>query len=469
MTKSEKMKLRKKNSRKGIMAAAILIAGIAMTATQTRAQIFPLTENNWRNPEFVARFLGSYGVDTSTNPAITAEDRAFFESIVPLMQSNVGEAIRQLSAATLPETTAAFDYTLGNLYFQTRNLQQAIASYETAIRKFPNFLRAYKNLGLILVQIGDYTKARQMIIKAIELGGADTDLYGTLGYCYLNAGDYGAALEAYKLAMVFNPDSRDWRLGKVQCLMNLGGYSEAAGLLDKLIEQNPSDESLLLLQANAFVSEQKTTEAAANLMMVRQMGKANAVSLTLLGDIFVNQNNIELAVPYYMEALRASGLDLSRAMRVAKSLVNRGAWEQAETYLTSLENEKMSELSEADKLEVLNLKASTALGQGKSDEAAGILEKVVERDPLNGRALLLIAEYHWKNNDIERAEIYFGRAQKVEDTRVESLIQNARMLVSVKDYGKAAKLLNEAQLLNPQPHVGDYLAKVEAAHRASQY
>jgi hypothetical protein len=24
-------------------------------------------------------------------------------------------------------------------------------------------------------------------------------------------------------------------------------------------------------------------------------------------------------------------------------------------------------------------------------------------------------------------------------------------------------------LLNPQPHVGDYLAKVEAAHRASQY
>lgn len=449
-----------------ILFVAVLCHTLILEAN---AQIYPLSENNWRNPEFVARFLGSYGVDSSTSPPITAEDKLFFESVVPNIQSNVSYAIQQLQQVITPESNAAFDYTLANLYFQTRNLQMAVISYENAIRKFPSFLRAYKNLGLILVQQGDYVKARKMIIKAIELGGADTDLYGTLGYCYLNSGDYGAAIEAYNLAMVFNPDSRDWRLGKVQCLMNTGGYSEAAALLDKLIEQNPGEESLILLQANAFVSDQKTNEAAANLMMVRQMGRANAVSLTLLGDIYVNQNNIDMAIPYYLEALDSSGLDLSRAMRVAKSLVNRGVWDQAEKYINKLEAEKYASMTQSDQLELLNMKASTAMGHGKGDEAAEILEKVVEKDPLNGRALILIAEYYWKKNEIERASIYFSRAQKVEETRLDSLIQNARMLVSIKDYATATKLLNEAQMLKPQPHVGDYLAKVEAADRASRF
>ncbi|MCD8535671.1 MAG: tetratricopeptide repeat protein [Verrucomicrobia bacterium] len=433
------------------------------------AQIFPLSENTWRNPEFVARFLGSYGVNTGVNPAITAEDKLLFETLVPLMQSNVPMAIQQLRASITPMTSAAFEYTLGNLYFQGRNLNEAVSAYEAAIRKFPNFLRAYKNMGLILVQQGDYEKARTMLVKAIELGGADADLYGTLGYCYLNSSKYVAALDAYKMAMIFNPDSRDWKLGKIQCLMNLEQYKEAVGLLDDMIERYPNEEALLLMQANALISEQKTAEAAANLQIVRQMGKATAVSLTLLGDIFVNQNNVDLAIPYYLEALKTDGLDLVRAMRVGKSLVNRGAWTEAESYLVSLENEKGSQLAETDRLEILNLKATSALGQGKNDEAAVILEKVVERDPLNGKALLLIAEYNWKKNELEKAQIFFNRAQKVEDTRVDALVRNAQMFVTMKEYGKAAKLLNEAQLLKPQNHVGDYLAKVEAAHRATQY
>ena len=35
--------------------------------------ILPLTQNNWNNPQFVDRFLGTYGVDSKKEPQITEE------------------------------------------------------------------------------------------------------------------------------------------------------------------------------------------------------------------------------------------------------------------------------------------------------------------------------------------------------------------------------------------------------------
>ena len=442
---------------------------VASGLCRTEAQIYPLSENNWRNPEYLARFLGSYGINANVNPSITNEDKVLFESLVPLMQTDVQGAITKLTQVIKPETNAAFDYTLGNLYFQRRQLDGAVSAYQSAIQKFPTFLRAYKNLGLILVQQGKFAQSREMMIKSIELGGADADLYGTLGFCYLNEGMYAAGLEAYKMAMMFSPKSRDWRLGKVQCLMNLGEYKEAADLLNGLIDEFPGDTSLIMLQANALVSTQNTIDAAANLEVVRQLGKANSSTLILMGDIYVNMGHPNLALNYYLEALDGEDLNGDRALRVGRALVNRGAWTEAESFLSKLEGSATDAMTEAQELEVMNLRASTALGTGRSADAAAILERVVERDPLNGRALMLIAEYNWKNNDYEKADIFYRRAQKVEATRVDALIQNARMHVSMKEYGKAVRLLSEAQVVKPQSYVAEYMAKVEAAQRASQF
>lgn len=447
-----------------------LTSAVALfTVIESTANIFPLSENSWSNPDFVKRFMGSYGVDTSLNPSITSEDKELFQELVPLIQSDPNQAINFLRTKITRESSAALDYTLANLFFQTQKTSYAVQAYQMSIKKFPNFLRAYKNLGLLYVQEGNYEEARKMLLKAIELGGGDGDLYGTLGFCYLNTGKYSNALESYKMAMIFMPDSRDWRLGKVQCLTNLGRHVEAIEMLNHLIEETPGDASLILLQANSMVANQKPMEAAANLQIVKAMGEANAGSLTLLGDIFVNANNVDLAFPHYMDALKADGLDADRAFRVARVLVSRYAWDQAESYLSEVDSRFGAKLSDSQKLELLNYQASVALGKNQSSKAAEILNQVVDRDPLNGKALLLLAEYHWELDEFEKAELYYTRAAKVDDSKVEALIQNARMRVAMKDYAKAVDLLQEAQLIQPQSYVQDYLAKVQAVARAYQY
>jgi len=440
----------------------------AFAALSTTAAQSPLFENSWDNPQFVARFTGTYGFDTDVNPGINAAEKAVFEKLVPLIQSQPAQAIATLKAAITPASSAALDYTLGNIHFQSRAFPDAVAAYQAALKKFPNFLRAHKNLGRLYVQQGDAKSALPHLLRVIELGGAEGDIYGLVGYCYLQAGSVTSALDAYRTALLFSPKSRDWRLGKIQCLINTSQHREAAAMLDELIVEKPDDASLWLLQANAYVASGSPSDAAVNLELIRHMGKATPTSLALLGDIYINANQPDLALAAYKDILKGEQIDPERALRAARILASRGAWTEAEVYLKDLNDRLLAKLPASGKSEVAALLAKVALARGEDDQAASLLTKVLESDPLNGRALLLLADYHWKKSDRERADLYYTRAASVEEVRVEALVQHARMNVTLKNFSAASKLLGQAQSIKPQPHVGEFLTKVEAAARATR-
>lgn len=444
----------------------VLTAVCLLVPAGGRAQTYPLSENTWSNPEFVQRFLGSYGFDTETTPTINSEEKALLEAIAPLVAAQPAQAIQQLKAGIKPDSSPALTYTLANLQFQGGALAEAEAGYREAIRRFPNFLRAYKNLGIVHVQQGRHADAVPLFLKVVQLGGQGGDVYGLLGYGYLNSGNSEAALRAYEQALFFEPGSRDWRMGRVQCLMNLGRHAEAIGVIEDLVERFPAQGDLLMLQANAYVALERPLEAAATVEILRSMGKATPAALTLLGDIYLNFSQADLALGAYAEAV-GGGLSADRSLRVAKRLAVVGAWSQLDGFLGRVESSGPSAMSPADEIEVLNLKAQSDLAQGKTEAAAGRLAEVVRRDPLNGRALVLLANYHSQKDETEKAEIYYERAAKVEAVAPEAMLQHARMLVARREFKKAVPLIESAQTLRPQPHVAQYLEKVVAASRAA--
>lgn len=107
--------------------------------------------------------------------------------------------------------------------------------------------------------------------------------------------------------------------------------------------------------------------------------------------------------------------------------------------------------------------ARALLAQGKADEAAEILEQVVERDPMNGRALLLLSDYHMDEGDLDEAILYAENASKVEQTRVDGLLRMARIHVARRNYGEAVRELRRAHDLRPATYIADYLNRVEQA------
>jgi len=444
-----------------VLGACVLFSGLF-------AQTYPLSENSWDNPEFVDRFLGSYGVLTEIEPKITTEESEIFQTVGEMLDANnMQGAMEAIRAAITPESSAALDYTLGNLLLQSGDYRAGVRAYEDAIRKFPNFLRAYKNAGLAYVQMQNYENGAKYIVKSIELGNQEGDSFGLLGYCYLNIGQNVAALDAYRLAGVMAPNNKDWQVGKATALHRVGLFEEALAKFDELIARDPSSESYYMAAANAAISLQQNSKAAKYLEVLRRRGDPDVEVLMLLGDIYTNQALFSLASDVYYDVLDvASSTQAERIFRFARGLVSYGAYQEAGKFIEKL---KQSNLRMGEEMEqkLLNLESQLALATGDSEQAVATLEEVIKTDPLNGEALLLLGKHYYENKDYETAVFYFERAQKIAKFRVDALVQTARVRVAQSQFVEAVGLLQEAQSIEEQSHVEAYLNAVRSAMRAS--
>jgi len=443
-----------------LTSLAFALSAAALPALQNP---FPLTENTWRNPEFVERFVGSYGFDMNQNPRITSEESELLRSIAPLMERNRRAAISQLQTAMTADSSAALDYTIGSLLLQDGDRAGALRSYETAIRKFPNFFRAYQNAGLAYVQGGEFEEALTYLTKALEIGGGNGAIYGLIGYAYLSTGRPSQALDSYRQALLFQPNSNDWKLGKLNALLETNQNTLAIAMLDEMITERPDLGDLWMMQANAFLGDQRLGDALTNLEYVNRLGQATAPSLMLLGDLYLGEGLTSEAATVYADAMATGELSNNRLLVMAENLANRGAATEADAFLASMD---AVAFSEAEELTKLNLQARLALSQGEQERAAEILEQVIARDPLNGRALLTLGNYYRDQGDLERATFQYEAATRVPDVQLNALTALARLKVSQKQYRQAVELLRRAQAIENRSFVAEYIDRIEAAIRA---
>ena len=389
----------------GALLTALFLGSVNVALAQT----FPLSENSWSNPEFVQRFLGSYGTLTAREPQVTTDEAGILQQVAPLMQNNdYRGAIAVVQTGITPESSAALEYTVGNLALQSSNYPLAEESYRAAIRKFPNFLRAYKNLGLTYVQQGKYPEAREMFVKALELGDSSGDTFGLVAYCYLNAGEMAKARDAYGVARVLNPGNKDWVVGYAQSLIATGEYAKAISVFEELIAKEPARSDYYKQIANAYISLEDFETAARYLEIIRRMNKGDAPSLVLLGDIYINAGLLDLALNSYLEATTARGtISDKRRLGIVRAFLNRRAFAQASDYLDHFEETGAEDRSDEVKSDMLNLRAELAIAQGQQEEAIATLEKVTEIDPFNGRALLLLGGFYVESDPAKA--IYYYR------------------------------------------------------------
>lgn len=423
----------------------------------------------WNDPDFVRRLIGSYGFASDVEPRMTPEEQAAYrDKVVPLLRDDPKKAVGLLAGLVKPSASAVYDFTLGNIYFQTEDFTNAVKHFETALAKFPDYRRAQKNLAFALVRDGKLKEAIVPLTRTISLGGADGKVYGLLGFAYLNQGRYASAEAAYGQALVFEPESLDLKLGAVKCAVATANYDHALALLDEVINLNPERESLWTLQANMFIQKEQPAKAVTSLEILRRLGKATAPNLYLLGDLHMSQESRDLALAAYLEAIeRDAGKNTGKAIRAAQILVSRGAWDEARKLFTQVRR-GAGALADADELRLLKLESKVAMATGAGREAIQVLEKIVDRNPLDGEALILAGEYYAKNEQPEKAEFRYDTASKLPGFEADAFVKHAQLLVQSKKYVRAVELLHKAQKAKPRDNVQHYLEKVEQLGRSAR-
>jgi len=422
----------------------------------------------WSDADFKKRLIGSYGFASDVEPRLNPEELATYrDKVVPLLRDDPKKAMSELKSLAKPGASAVFDFTLGNLYFQQEDLTNAVKCFEAAIAKYPDYRRAHKNLGFALVRDGKLAAAIKPLTQTIELGGSDGKVFGLLGYTYATLGRNVSAEAAYRQALVFEPENLEFKLGLVKSAIATANCDYALALLDELIKEYPERDTLWTLQANLFIQKDQPAKAVISLEMLRRAGKASPQTLYLLGDLYMSQESRDLALEAYLAALdQDGGANPTKALRAAQILVSRGAWTEAEQLFAKI-HAASTQLEEKDELKLLKLESKVAMSTGAGEKAIVTLEQIVQKDPLDGEALLLTGDYYSKNGQKEKAELRYEAAAAIQGFEADAFVKHAQLLVQSQKYVQATDLLKKAQKVKPRDNVQRYLDKVEQLARNS--
>lgn len=398
---------------------------------------------------------------SEVEPQLTQREAQFRTEVLDLISKNeIDDAISRLES--LQGDNAVYDFMLGNIYFGQNKFPEAVLEYSKAVAQMSNFRRAWQNLALAQMRNTQFEAARDAFVRVISLGGTSAQTYGFLGMMHAQTGDYVAAESAFRMVMMMQPEVERWRMMLAQALFQQGRFGDGASLAGVLLQKNPNRADLWLLQANAFVGMNEPAKAAANLEIVHQLGASTYDSLSLLGNIYFNDESFDLAVDAYLRAA-AIGKDKDHKpmLDVANRLAARSAYTESRRLVDGIESTYGEQLDQSARVSLRKLQARLAVAAGATEEQVALLQKIVEDDPLDGDALIQLARHYQQAGDLQAAILRYQQAAQNEQFGAEARVLHAQLLIADNRFSDALPLLRQAQSVKRREDVQKLIDYVE--------
>jgi tetratricopeptide (TPR) repeat protein len=393
-------------------------------------------------------------------PEMTEEEYALYQKVVTMLSSNPEFALKLLEAMITDKEppSPAFEFILGNAYYAAGMNDKSEANYRSVVKRYPTFLRAWVNLGVLYYSTERYNEAIPCFSKAVVLGDRDSSTFGLLGYCLEKEGNVVSAEMAYMQALSGDPSNADWKEGLLRICIEGKQFARAESLVKNLIKDHPTDSRYWLAFANILLSENRKLEATVLLETAEGTGIANMEGLSLLGDLYADQDMVPEAARIYSKVLVASPeIGGRKLLHYAEVLIASGSLDEAQGVLAKLNLDSKSEYW----LEFLQTKADLLAAQMRWPEARREIESLLKLAPLDGRALLSLGHAYAAEDDMPRATFAFESAVRVPATAYVASLELANIELKNRHYSKSAEYLNRALSIEKTDAVEDFLARVK--------
>jgi tetratricopeptide (TPR) repeat protein len=393
-------------------------------------------------------------------PEMTSEEYALHEKIVNLLASNPEFAIRLLEAMVneKEKPSPAFEFILGNAYYRADQLEKAEAGFRSAVTRYPTFLRAWNNLGVLYYTSERYADAIPCFSKAVVLGDKDPTTFGLLGFCLEKTGNVVSAEMSYMQALAGDPSSIDWKEGLLRIYIEGRQYGRAESLVRSLIKDRPSETRYWLAYGNVLLSSGQKLKAISMLELASHAKLAGPDEMLLLGDLYAEQHLIPEAIASYRRVFDSQRqMGERKLLQFAQVLVGAGQIPQARSVMTALGEKPSAELQ----LIVAQTRADILLAENQWKEARLEVEKLLALAPMNGRALLTLGKSYLGEDDLGRASLAFEAAYQIPATAYPASLELANIEIKNRHYAKSAEYLEKALSIEKTDAVADLLAKVK--------
>jgi tetratricopeptide (TPR) repeat protein len=391
---------------------------------------------------------------------MTAEEYALYDKVVALLESNGALAVQLLESMMKEKETPspAFEFILGNAFYSAGQTDKAEARYRNAVRRYPNFIRAWNNLGVLYYTAGRFADAIPCFSKSIVLGDHDPLTFGLLAYSLEKEEDYVAAELAFMQAIGGDPANSDWKEGLLRICIQEKQNARAEALVKKLIKDHPKETRYWLMNANILLSENRKVEAIVLLQAAAGTKVAGADELTLLGDLYAEQGLVKEAHTTYSELQATSpATGERRLLNYAQMLITSGKLSEARNVLETL-NQK---ISPEGRILLIQARADLLIAQKLWPEARKELETLLQISPFDGRALLTVGRTYTAEGDVDRAALAFEAAARVNSTKYLASLELANLELRNRHYADSVKYLEQALAIEKTTPVEDYLARIK--------
>ena len=394
-------------------------------------------------------------------PEMTAEEFALYEKVVTMLGANPAFAVKLLEAMINEKEppSPAFEFILGNAYYNAGSVDRAEARYRSAVQRYPSFVRAWNNLGVLYYTAGRHPEAVLCFAKSVTLGDRDPLTFGLLGSCLEKGEDYVAAELAYMQALGGDPTNSDWKEGLLRICIQQKQTARAESLVKKLIKDRPQEARYWLVYANIMLAAGHKLEAITLLESAAGTGVAGVDELTMLGDLYAEQNLAPEALGIYQKLLAvAPEAGEGRMLAQANMLTGSGRYREAKETLDRLE----PKVSPGKQVSFRLARAEWFTAQKQWTAARVEFEAILQQAPFNGRALLGLGRSHAAENDPARALLAFEAAFRVADTKYLACLELANVELRNRNYRRSVDYLQQALSIERTGPVEDYLARIKS-------
>ncbi|HEY6292344.1 MAG TPA: tetratricopeptide repeat protein [Terriglobia bacterium] len=227
-------------------------------------------------------------------------------------------------------------FTYGTAYFQAGYLDQAIASFQVAIRSDPNDATAHYSVATLYLQKGEPELARPALLRALEIRPEYADALNDLGLLAARDGKNEEAVEYFKKAIALKPDY-------VIALQNLGRlyrtekkWDLARQALEKALQVEPENAELSYDLGMVFAMKDDVARARTYLEQALKLRPDYAEAWNNLGVLYVRSGDTAQALRAFQQCVQVAPDYAQGYLNVARAYALAGDKEKAAASLREL-------------------------------------------------------------------------------------------------------------------------------------